>query len=320
MTLNEIEQDIYRRLNKATSPDTATQTRIRAFVNQRHREILTLPDCQQLRDAETTFATVANQYLYALPQAVARVHRIWDSANEQPLVERPLAWYRSIAPDPTAQTGTPEAFCVQGMSRVAKQPVDASQLWVKSANASDTSQTLRIEGVITGGYRQTASVTMMGTTAVQVGSLGTWTQVENVYLSAAPAGAVTLHENSGTGTTLARIAIGATMPRYWTIYLWPTPSEVLTLTLDYAREITDMSQSTDEPLLPVDFHRLLIYGACLDELLKTDDPRYQYFENEWMKAKNALLYWLHARESYRPGNSVSRGGSNLGAYFPAGRW
>lgn len=319
MTLNELEQDVYRRLNKNTTADTATQTRIRAFLNQRHRELLTLPDCQQLRDDVTTFATVADQSRYALPQAVARIHRLWDADNERPLVEKTMGWYRSIAPDPSVQTGEPEVFCVLGQTRVAKQPSDASAVYVDSTSASDTG-TARIEGVVTGGYQQTGSVTMTGTTAVQIGSLSTWEQIDNFYLSTAAVGTVTLHEDASGGTELARIPIGKTMPRYWTIYLWPTPSSALTLTMDYAREILDMSNSTDEPLLPPDFHRLIVYGACMDECLKTDDSRYAAYEREWDKGVASLLYWLHARASFRPGASRTHEGSNLGAWYPAGRW
>lgn len=320
MTLNEIEQDIYRRLNKATTPDTATQTRIRAFVNQRHRELLTLPDCQQLRDDVTTFDTVANTYRYALPQAVARVHRMWIGATEFPLSEQSLTWYRTVATDPTVQTGDPEVFVTLGQTRVAVQPSNASAIYAKSTSAADTTQTLRIEGTITGGYRQSASVTLTGTTAVQIGSLSTWTEIDTVYLSAAGAGTITIHEDSGSGTELARISIGQTMPRYWTVYLWPTPSAARTVSIDYAREITDMSNSTDEPLLPVDFHRLLVYGACMDESLKLDDQRYGVFEREWQKGRDALMYWLHARSSWRPGDRGTRAGNNLGAAFPVGRW
>lgn len=318
MTLSDILADVARRLNKAASLDSSTSTRLTAFVNQRHRELLTLPDCQQFRDDVTTFSTVADQSRYALPQAVARVHRMWQADDERKLTEQSMGWYRTAVPDPTVQTGDPEVFCVQGMTRVAKQPSNASQLWVKSTAAGDT-QVLRIEGAITGGYQQIANVTLTGTTAVQIGTLATWEQVDNVYLATAAVGTVTLHEDSGTGTELARIALGATMPHYWTIHLWPTPSSAQTLTLDYAREVRDMSQNADEPLLPLDFHRMLVYGACMDECLKTDDPRYSIFEREWDKARSALLYWIHARASYRPGYA-SRGGSNLGATFPVGRW
>lgn len=320
MTFDELCQDTYRRLNKNTSsPDTATATRIKAFLNQRHRELLAQPDCQQLRDEVLTLTTVTGTARYALPQAVARLNRMWDTTNQRVLTEQSLAWYRDVATDPSTQSGNPEAFVFLGQTRVAQQPADASQLWVKSTSASDT-QTIYIEGTITGGYRQTVNTTLTGTTAKQIGSLATWVTVDNVYLSTAAVGTVTLMEDSGTGTELARIALGATMPRYWTVYLWPTPSSALTLTMDITREVSDMAQATDEPILPPDFHRLLVYGACADECLKLDDPRYGTFKSEWAQGLADLKYWLHARPSYQPGSERSLRGNNLGAWFPAGRW
>jgi hypothetical protein len=320
MTLNELELDVYRRLNKNSTAETNTQTRIRQFLNQRHRELVTQPDCQSFRDDVTTFATVAAQARYALPQAVARIHRIWDETNERTLTQVGMSWYRTMAPDPSAVSGDPEAFAVQGITRVATQPSAAAAIFAKSTSASDTAIVIRIEGVITGGYQQIANATLTGTTALQIGTLSTFIQIDNVYISAAAVGTVTLHQTSGAGTELARIAIGDTMPQYWTVHLWPTPSSALTLSMDYAREIRDMSQSTDEPLLPVDFHRLLVYGACADECLKLDDTRVGSFMQMWDRGVADMKYWIHAGASYRPGHSFSRGGSNLGSMYPAGRW
>lgn len=318
MTFDEILADVYRRLNKASTPDAQTAIRIKAFVNQRYRELLTLPDCAQFRDTTLTMATVADQSRYVFPQAVAQVHRMWSAATEDVLTEETMGWYRQMVPDPALQTGTPLVYCVEGIARVAVQPSAAGQtLFVKSTSASDVN-TCRVEFVTTAGVRQTASVTMTGVTAIQLGTLAA-VSVENFYLSAVAVGTVTLTTVSGAGTTLATIPIGATMPRYTAFYLWPTPSAIDTLSMDASLEITDLAQSTDEPRIPPDFHRLLIYGACVDECLKTQDPNAGTFKQEWAQGRDALLYWIHARQSYRPGSVVSRG-NNLGSAYPVGRW
>lgn len=319
MTLNELEQDCYRRLNKSTAPDTSTQARLRAFLNQRHRELLTLADAQQLRDGVTTFASVANQAYYGLPQAVARVNRLWQADNEVTLREETLDWYRTIAPDPTIETGDPEVFVVAGRSPVAAQPASANSVSVSSTAAGDTTQQVTLRVVTTGGYQETIGpTTLTGTTLAQIGSRTDIIGVEDVWLSAACAGRVTV--TGGGGETLAVFPIGATRVEYWGIYLWPTPASVLTYSLDYTRRIADMAVSTDVPLLPEDFHRLLVYGACADEALHMDDQRYQAFKGEWVAGVSDLKYWLHARPSYRPGVVQAGGGSNLGVWYPPGRW
>lgn len=326
MTLNEIEQDIYRRLNKnAASIDTGTQTRIRAFVNQRHRELLTLPDAQGLRDSVMALTSVVDQPSYGLPQSVQRINRIWQPSNERVLEERPLDWYRSISPDPSVQTGEPDFFVVSGLQRVARQPADASSIWLKSTEGADTTQVVTVGVTDAAGYQYAFTATLTGATAVQVGTLTNIASIDNWWLATAATGIVTMHEDSGTGAELARIPVGGTTPGQWTgLYLWPTPSEALSYQIDYTRRIGDMSAAVDQPMLPEDFHRVLVYGACADECIHLDDSRYGTFKGEWAQGVADLKYWLHARASYRPGGQWNQsrggGGNNLGAWFPAGRW
>lgn len=317
MTFLEIQQDTYRRLNKATSPDTATTTRIKAFINQRHRTLMSEPGMDQLRNATTTFASVAATARVALAQTITRVNAIYQTTENRRLGERDLDWLRSV--DPQQTSGTPTVYVPLGYEYAAKQPSNASQVWVKSTSASDVG-TLRIEGVRTGGYPASASVTLTGTTAVQVGTFSDWTQIDKVFSSAAAVGAITVHEDSGTGTELAQIRIGAYRPYYFVILLWPTPAGVLTYSVDYTREITDMAQDTDEPLLPTDFHDLLSMGARLDEYEKTDDKRFTVAASEWQRKFVMLQYWLHGRASARkiPRAMSGRVGiSDLGGNYPA---
>jgi hypothetical protein len=230
MTLDAIEQDVYRRLGKNTTPDTATQTRVRAFVNQRIRDLLTEPDCSELRNLTTTFDSVASTAVTDLAVAIERVNHITDTANEIPLTEKSLAWYRQVAPDPSVQEGTPEVFVSHGLVETS------ADVWK------------------------------------------------------------------------------------FRISLWPTPSEALTYTVDYTAAFTDLASSGDVPPLPQDFHRLIVYGACMDECLKGDDGRYTVYRDEWKRGVDNLKYWLHARPSYRPGSDGRHRGSNLGSQFPSGRW
>jgi hypothetical protein len=130
--------------------------------------------------------------------------------------------------------------------------------------------------------------------------------------------------DSGGGTTLAQISIGRTRPYYFVIHLWPTPADVRTYQCDFTREILDLAQDTDEPLLPTDYHDLLAIGARLDEYERMDDSRSARAQHEWTERYRSLQYFLHARASERliPMPSHGRlGYSNLGGWFPAdGGW
>jgi len=316
MTRAELLSELARRLNKATTLDTATQTRLIGFLNETHRELLSLPGMQRLRDDTLTFASVSGQARYALPW-VPKVNRIFENTNDRVLVPMSLATYRDIDPDAANTSGTPSNWVWVGQSPVAVQPSNASSLFVKSSAAGDTTQTAYLEGEITGGYPRAASVTLTGTTAVNLSSsISDWVRVTKFYLSATGVGYITLHEDSGAGTELARIHVGQTSQRYLLLNLWPTPSEVLTYSADVVFGITDLAQNTDEPRLPLDFHDLLVAGAMVREYEKTEDNRLAVSIQRYQDRKRDLLYWLHATglNDVRMVEAQSR----LGIWYPAG--
>ncbi len=316
MTRAQLLTQLARRLNKNETLDTATQNRLVDMLNEVQREILSKPGMRRLRDDVLTFASVSGQSAYALAN-VSKVNRILETTNDRLLIPMSLGEYRAANPDETAVTGPATAWVWTGYAPIAKQPADASSLFVKSSAAGDTTQTAYLEGEITGGYPRTASVTLTGTTAVNLASaISTWVRVTKFYLSAAPAGTVTLHEDSGTGTELAQIQIGGTMQQYYTLRLYPQPTSVITYTADVTLSITDLAQSTDEPRLPRDFHDLLIAGAMVKEYEKTDDPRLPVSMARYKERLGELHYWL-AETASGGATMPAAGHSRLGPWFPA---
>lgn len=317
MTLAEIEADVYRRLGKNTTADAATQARIRAFINQRQRRILSDVGIGHLRQDVFTFASVASTQRYALPQGISKVHRIWETTNQRTLRKMSLTDLREIDPAAASMTGTPDYWVPLGYTAVASQPSDASAIYGKSTSASDT-QNITIEGVLSTGERRTVTQALTGVTGVQIGTLSTWVVIERVYVATAAIGTITVLEDSASGTELARITLGVTAPRYYSILLYLTPSAAITYYVDADFEIADMSVAGDVPYLPQDFHYLLSVGARLDEYEKTDDPkRRDMVEREWTQGILKLKWWLYESKSL-DGPTPSR--SNLGAWYPAGVW
>ncbi len=316
MTRAQLLTALARRLNKNETLDTATKNRLIEFLNETHREILTSPGMQRLRDDTLTFASVADQATYGLPW-VAKVNRIFETTNDRVLEPMSLAQYRDIDPDPASNTGTPDHWIWRGYQPVAQQPSDPSSLFVDSDSAADTG-TAYLEGEVSGGYPRTASVTMTGLTAVNLSTaISTWVRVTKFYLSTAAVGNVTLHEDASGGTELARIAPGQTQQRYTAVTLYPTPSAVVTYSADVTLGVTDLAQDTDEPRLPLDFHDLLVAGAMVREYEKTDDKRLAVSEQRYQKRLAQLAYWMHetaAGSSMMPRAATSR----LGPWFPAG--
>lgn len=104
-----------------------------------------------------------------------------------------------------------------------------------------------------------------------------------------------------------------------TVTLWPTPSAVQTLYVDYLAALTDLASDTAIPVLPVDFHELLVDGACADECLHMNDKRAAAFEARYLSREKKLKGWLWSDPSTRliPGTAHLRGWSSLGPWFPA---
>lgn len=307
-----------------TSPTSdANATRMTSFINTTHRQILGTPGLESLRDDTITFSSVAGQSYYGLPPVVARIEGISDRTTLRSLWSRSLGDIRVSDPGLT-QTGPSESFIPRGWQQVAVQPTVASELFVKSTSAADTAVIAYVEGIRTGGYPKTLQVTLTGTTAVTFSATyNDFIEVTKFYLSAAAAGIVTLTTVSGLGTELARIQIGQTYARYYGIQLYPTPSSAITIYVDYVRTIPEMSIGTDEPLLPDDFHFLLVEGALIKEWTKRDDDRRVDADRAYTKGLSALKYFVNAPADFLPFRGAfgrGRGYSRFGPWFPATRY
>jgi hypothetical protein len=320
LTLSELLADLYRRNGYATSPASEITTRYTALLNETQAEILSRPGLASLLHGSLTFASVADVPTYGLPQAVARVKAIYETTNDQRLTPISLDTYRSALPDAAAVTGTPYNFVDLGFLGVAKQPSDASSIFVDSTSASDTN-TAYLEGYRTGGYFVSKSVSMTGTTAVNISSAITdWLFLTKFYISAAAVGEVTLHEDASGGTELARIPLGQTHARYRRIALAPTPSAAVTYTVDFEFDPQNLVNAMDEPILPPRFHRLLGLGARMKEYEKKDDDRFRGAKALFDEGLSDLIYFVASQAVGMPvmGSGGTSRPSQLGPWYPSG--
>jgi hypothetical protein len=325
MTFADILSDCYRRLNYGTSPASEVVTRIKQFIVETQDEILSIPGMQSLLYGSITVASMANQARIGLPPSVSRVLAVRETTNDQTLRARSLGWYRSVDPDPDSNTGTPDYYVPLGLQATARVPASTGTgLWAASTSAADTVPKVMVEGIRVGGYVNTpADKTLNGVTRVAIGTtpLTDYVDVTQFALTAACAGDVTLYDAAAAGNALATIGIGATTSRYAVVALYPTPSAAITYTIDCEHEPFALSANTDEPLLPPRFHRLLALGARKKEYEKTDDSRYDAAARDLQRGIDQLTYYVASPPDLVtvPGGRVDRG-SNLGPWFPSGRW
>lgn len=301
----------------------AVRARLLRYLNQGLRRILALPAMASITNSDPpfTFASVTDQPRCVLPESIADPFFLTERTDDRKLWPMTLDQYRQLAPDPTQVTGTPTHYVPIGRVALATLPSNASELFIKSTSSGDTGQaTLR--GVISGGYLREASVTMTGTMAVSFDTaITSWIDVSDITLSVAAIGTVTIHEDSGAGTELARITIGQMRPRYQGLYLYPTPSDAITYYVDSRRRTIELQNDEDEPPWDPDYHWLLSTYARMRQYEKTTDTRYAIAKADYDEGLKALIHKTICPPDRVPvpGGVVDRG-SNLGPWFPAGRW
>jgi len=327
MTFIELQNDTLDKLNYnpgLTIPDQV-RSRVQRELNTAHKRLLTLPGMSRLRDRVSTFASVADQSLYPLNQNIARINRIYETTNNIRLTDRTLDWLRMDPVGSLTDTGTPVVYVPLGYRATILDPATTG-LWAASSSASDITQTVSAQTIRTGGYSTPIQpTTLTGTTRVQLGTLTSHVDVVRFWINQVCQGDVTLYDAAAAGNVLAVIPAGATSSRYFAIYLYPTPASAVTYTVEHQIAIPEMYQEYDEPLIPVEFHFLLVSSVRYEELL---------IKQEYASADRVLLKELQPGiinlRSYIQnlddtvvvpgGDDPSRMGNNLGSMYPRGRW
>lgn len=340
MTLERLCAAVYADLNLNAVPSTATLARIRRYVNEGIRAVFREPGLERLADSDQPWivTTVPGEARYVVPNAVARIHRIFESTNDLALEAMPRDRYRRVAPDAASHRGTPTHYVPIGRVAVERQPIPPSTLFAWSTdNLYDKTRTVYVEGIIASGVRDTAEATLNGSLGVPLTSnFGINTHifetVEDFYVSAPGLGIVILTAGvpapggevpgSGNGVQLGSVGSTTLRPRYTGFYLWPTPSAAVTYYVDYRRELLDLVNDSDEPPLPTDFHPLIAAYARMREYEKADDDRYAIARAEYERALGRLKFATQWSSDELPvlGRAGRVGYSRLGSQYPADSW
>jgi hypothetical protein len=325
VTLDDIRNSIYRRFNYLGTPLPKEITdRITEYINQTHREICAMPGMDKLRDdvmAVTAYSGIART---GLPYVIARIYAITDRTNNLKLDQVPLRQLRIMDPAQAFTGGYPVRFAFIGRQAVYRQPGGstpaASGLWAASTAAADTTQKVFAETIVTGGMPNatlTAGTTLTGTARVQIGTLTSHLEVTKFYLDVPATGTVSLYDAAAAGNELAAIPINHLNSRYQAVEWSPIQQQNTTEYVDFQRLITDLSDASDEPLLPPDFHELIVLGASLREFKSTDDSRYDQTLQEYERMKIALKNFVMNNgdrvSSLRP---MRQPWSRLGGNYP----
>lgn len=324
LTLTTLLTDLYSELRYAASTPTSVTDRLTRYLNRTHRELLTIPGMTRLRDDTFPITTVANQAQSGLPPAISRIQGIVDRVNNHKLKQVPLEQLRLMDPSQAFVAGYPLRYAVVGERHVQTQPAAATGVWAVSSSASDTTQKVYLETILTGGYINYPSsvfVTLNGTTRVQFGARTDIINVSKFYLDLTGAvGFVSLFDAAVAGNELARIPPQQTYARYLTVEWHPIPTTAQVLYVDATRQVIDLVNGGDEPLIPSDFHYVMHLGALAKEYTFLDDSRAAQARADYAAGMRALKSWVgNDGDRLASLRSIPRGWSPLGSSFPAER-
>lgn len=294
MNLTGMLGQLYSFFHYTSTPPSATTTRLTAFLNDVQREVLTKPGLLRLRDSVTAITATTSVARSGLPPIVSRINGITDRANNRVLYQTTVKAIRRMDPAQANSSTAPECYAPAGYVEVQFQPTAATGLWAVSSAAGDTTQTAYLETFTTGGYRYGDSKALNGTTRVQFGAVVRTDHIEvtRFYLSAITTGYISLYDAVTLGTELARIEPGKTFARYDAVEWWPMASASATLYVDFTRTITDLVNAFDEPLMPDDFHQVIVDGAKAAECLFSNDSRYSASVLEFTQGLGRLEDWV----------------------------
>lgn len=319
MTLADLLTALYGDLGYAASPDAAVTTRLTRFVNDGYQSLLRIPGYESLRFKTVALASVDAQKLYGISPGAVRILRMSDQTNNQPIFEMDLGTFRRTDPQELV-TGVPTHRIPMGFQPVARQPA-TSGVWAVSSSASDTAVTVRLVGQTSTGETAVQTATLTGTTRVQVGALTTLVSIESWSISAAAVGAIDLYDASTSGNLLGTIQIGQTSVQYLSIRLWPTPSDAYTYAVDVETTMPQLTNATDVPVIPTDFHPMLVEYGRMREYEYRADERYSVALGMFQNNLRALTVRLWNTPDYLPVAGTSPNTpNNLGPWYPSGRW
>lgn len=319
MTLSEILSDLYGSLGYASAPAADVTTRLTRFVNDGYKTLIRLPGFEQVRFKTIPLVSVLNQKLYGISPSGVQILKISDQTNNWSLLEMSLDMFRRIDAQELV-TGVPTHYIRMGLQSVYQQPA-TSGVWVASAQAADTTQTVRLVGITATGETAVQTATLTGTTRVQVGSLTTLTGISEWNISAAATGAVTLYDAATLGNALATIQVGKTSVQYLVIRLWPTAQGAYNYVVDMETPLPELTNAVDVPVIPEDWHTMLVEYGRLREYEYRNDERWPIAKGMWDTNLKGLQVRLWNSPDYLPvAGVVPNVPNNLGPWYPSGRW
>ena len=310
LNLKYIKEEIESKIHD----DSLTDAQMERWVDISQDRILRSMDCDFLLDTKP-ITCVADQRVYYLECGFNRILNILNESTNDILAELPERTILSSDPD-LSDTGTPDGYSVLGYAEVQSQFDGASKITVVSSSASDTTQTVRIRGLVS-GIETTEAISLNGTTAVDSSSTYDADQDMLIRVSVPCAGNITVIDKEDSGV-LSVIPIGWLRRPMMKVALYPIPSSTDTLKALVYRDPYYLTDDEDIPDLPKGWENLVLQGALIEAHryayeFEVADKLEKYFQND-------IMGLLKQQGNSRNSNRRIRIRSKLGSFRTYGKF
>lgn len=256
--LTQMRSELLSRLK--TNNQGVTNARLTAWLNDAQDLVAMMMDPMHLVD-KGSFSTVADQRKYYIEQEFLKILSLVDSTGDLELEYKSEGFLEQVDPK-LDDSGSPIFYSVFGNSWV-KGNVDESgsstvTVDIVSSSASDTSEKVRVNGVISGAPG-TELITLNGT-STQSG-LSSFSEIYSVSKDSVTSGIVTITLVGSSNVTAAVLGPNQLAREYQPIYLWPTPSDVRTINFRSIRRPRKMVNDEDFPDYPELYHEAILIAA-----------------------------------------------------------
>ena len=220
---------------------------------------------------KTTFATVIGTEDYVLERDVDKIAFMRQTTSPRKLTQIPDEIFFREHPNPT-ESGNPRIYRIWAIDGVSTKLAAADLIDLVSSSSSDGSAfTASVLGYVSGRLISEA-YTLNGATAVA----GTNTfDAREIFVSKSgvTTGNITFRRNADS-STLVVLGPQEVSPRFKVVTLFPKPSSVMTIYLEYYKRIRELVNDSDAPEFDPSWHYVVILGTVakiMQHLGKTTD-------------------------------------------------
>ena len=275
-TLKEIRDHVASRTR-----ETQVSSLIDAFINATLLDIWMF-HLWTFRRRKTTFATVADQEDYNLDSEVDEIAVLRQITTPVRLLYVPDNLFYDIVPDPENRgSGVSRYYRRWEETGFSTNLAADDTVYVSSSSSSDTTQTVRVRGRNSSGEPIEETLTLNGTNNVTSATTFDSGGLLHISKSATTVGTITCYRTTGA-TVLSELEPNNLAPRFMRISLFPIPSAVVTMYLEYYEKFRYLIHDADIPQQDQKWNGVLIDGVL--------GKMWEYKQSETLSAQHLALY------------------------------